>query len=173
MLSLTHEHTHTHKHTNEANTLGASMGAESSKDASTPATRIERVRTHQGIVEREVPIENPKIGEGGGIAGQEVNTAQSQYRKHAERVWGKATPFTRVINPELHMKPNKGLGAIGFGLFCVAAAWMTYIKLDEPNHAKRLEEMRRAEEEAEKSKEPPKRGMVLPPSMMSSKPRNS
>jgi hypothetical protein len=40
----------------------------------------------------------------------------------------KSTPFSRLINPELHAKPNLTVGAIGTGIFVFVIANLAYQK---------------------------------------------
>eukprot|EP00300_Choanocystis_sp_HF-7_P008928 c16174_g1_i1.p1 GENE.c16174_g1_i1~~c16174_g1_i1.p1 ORF type:complete len:125 (+),score=21.27 c16174_g1_i1:39-413(+) len=104
-------------------------------------TEKRRVMTHQGLVEKEVPIIQAKPS----TSSASPPTTEDG-KPYGENVWGRATPFTKVVNPELHMKPNKPFGLFGLALFSACAAGLVWVKINEEPQIQNREEEPRHDE---------------------------
>ncbi len=91
------------------------MGNSDSAPTTPPKTR--KVMTHQGIVEQVVP--------------DVPSSAAPEVLSESEKVWGRATTFSKIINPELHMKPNRSFGVLGTITFIGIMGYLAVLKSRE------------------------------------------
>jgi hypothetical protein len=88
-------------------------------------TETKTVMTHQGIVRQEFEIISDKPA-----------SPTDSHKANAERVWGRQTPITRILNPELHMANNRNLALVGTVLFAGCAVYLGSVFLEERLNAK-------------------------------------